>query len=97
MKETIISIIHSFFHQNPDFAVSYVCDNSGGEKRSSARSVLFKRWFLQHNSQNEYVHLQGVFVKKQKNYYTGILFSIFNENKNDLKDAFYILNQELNK
>ncbi len=92
-----INIIQDFLNMLPDCAISYVCDNTGGQKRSKARAILFERWFLQNNDRGEFIHLQGSYSKDAKTYYTGILFSIYNENKKELKDAFILINQELNK
>jgi Family of unknown function (DUF6169) len=55
INATIIAIMYNFLEFIPDCAISYVCDNTGGQQRSAARAILFHRWFLKYNN-GDFIH-----------------------------------------
>lgn len=47
VKETIVQFLSSFFAENPESAISYLCDSS--DDKAFGRQRLFKRWFREAN------------------------------------------------
>ena len=98
LQPTIIAILKNFFQQKPSAAVGYTCYNSDSVLRGVARARLFQQWFNLSNA-GEYTHIQGIVTNKELEctYNNGIIITNVNQNKEDLIDKFYLINEEMSK
>ena len=74
VKPTIVNSLQTFFNQNPDSILIYICDSM--DSRARERSVLFNRWFRD-TSSGEIVKLNRKIYDTQNDlvYYFAVVFN----------------------
>jgi Family of unknown function (DUF6169) len=75
IKLTIIESLKTFFEQNPDSVLIYICDSM--DMRARERNVLFNRWFRDATTSNDTIKLNRKIYDTQNDmvYYFAVVFN----------------------
>jgi hypothetical protein len=85
VKHTIIHIIETFFYDQSENALLYICMNNDGKARN--RHIAFNKWYIEFSEGFEKHNSSQALGKLD--FYGSILIKKNNPNKRKLIDSFY--------